>query len=102
MAQAKVAAPAEVQIVGRGTLALTGLPFLLVSSSSEPGRAHVVCYAYEGAYVGSRIHCDCTAATYGRQCKHVRLVALWLAEQMAKAPLHETLLNRQRPFSMMR
>ncbi len=78
---------AELRIVGRGTLAESGLPFLHVSSSSEPGRVHCVAYVYEGAYVGSRIHCDCVASSYGRNCKHVRLVVAWLAEQMTSAPL---------------
>lgn len=78
---------AELRIVGRGTLAESGLPFLLVSSLSEPGRVHCVAYAYEGAYVGSRLHCDCAAASYGRHCKHMRLVMAWLAEQMVSAPL---------------
>lgn len=76
-----------VRIVGRGTLAENGLPFVLVSSSSEPGRVHCVAYAYEGTYVGARIHCDCLAASYGRGCKHVGLVTAWLAEQMERAPL---------------
>lgn len=77
----------EVRIVGRGTMAGNGLPFLLVSSASEPGRVHCVAYAYEGAYIGARIHCDCVAASYGKGCKHVRLVTAWLLEQMANAPL---------------
>ena len=78
---------APVKIVGRGTLASNGLPFLLVSSASEVGRVHCVAYAYEGAYVGARICCDCEAANHGRSCKHVRLVTAWLIEQMTTAPL---------------
>lgn len=77
------------QIVGRGTLAGNGLPFLLVSSASEPGRVHVVCWAYEGADICTRVHCDCVAASYGKGCRHVRLVLAWLIEQMTFAPVRE-------------
>lgn len=121
---------AGVRIVRRGTLAENGLPFVLVSSSSEPGRVHCVAYAYEDVYVGARIHCDCAAASYGRGCSHVRLVMAWLAELMASTPLsgagsssppaasapvestaaiemlepdaRETMLNRTRSFQMMK
>lgn len=75
------AQPEPARIVGQGKLAGAqgGLPFVLVTSASEPGRVHVVSYSYEGAYVGARMHCDCVAASYGKHCRHAQLVADWLA-----------------------
>lgn len=74
------------KIVGQGTLAGAngGLPFVLVTSSSEPGRVHVVSYSYEGAYVGARMHCDCTWYSYhGPSCRHTRVVGDWLEQGLA-------------------
>ena len=67
-----------VRVVGQGTLLEGGLPFLLVSSASELGRAHVVVYRYEGCFVGSRAQCDCMAAQFGKACKHVLVAREWL------------------------
>ena len=82
MAQAAASnAPAVapmVRVVGQGTLLEGGLPFLLVSSASELGRAHVVVYRYEGCFVGSRAQCDCMAAQFGKACKHVLVAREWL------------------------
>ena len=91
MATAKAAAsnaPVEapvVRVIGQGTFFESGLPFLLVTSASELGRAHVVAYAYEGAFVGSRCQCDCTAAQFGKSCRHVLVAREWLATTTAKA-----------------
>lgn len=73
-----------VKVIGQGTLLGSGLPFLLVTSGSELGRAHVVAYAYEGAFVGSRCQCDCMAAQFGRTCKHALVAREWLAETTPK------------------
>ena len=79
------------RIVGQGTLSgASGLPFVLVTSSSEPGRVHVVAYSYEGAYVGARMHCDCVAASYGKHCRHAQLVSEWLAAGLAALGLPYT------------
>lgn len=80
---APVDAP-TVKVIGQGTLAASGLPFLLVTSGSELGRSHVVAYAYEGVEVGSRAHCDCMASQFGRMCKHVLVAREWLAAQTPK------------------
>lgn len=107
MAQATGAKPAakpatEVQIVGQGTLAVNGLPFLLVSSGSEPGRVHVVAYAYQGVYLGSRIHCDCVAASWGKSCRHVLVAREWLAEFERKQRDTAPLRRSNEPFSLMK
>src|SRR5690348_12216339 len=75
---APVAAPV-VKVIGQGTLLGSGLPFLLVTSASELGRAHVCAYAYQGVEVGSRMQCDCMAGQFGRMCKHVLVAREWLA-----------------------
>lgn len=113
-------APAVMRIVGQGTLAVAqgGLPFVLVSSASEPGRVHVVSYSYEGAYVGARMHCDCVVASYGKHCRHAQLVADWLAAGLAAlglpyaatpltppetpAQTPQSQLNRTAAFSLMK
>ena len=82
-ANAPVVAP-TVKVIGQGTLLESGLPFLLVTSGSELGRSHVVAYAYEGAFVGSRAQCDCTAAQFGKACRHVLVAREWLAQTTPK------------------
>lgn len=85
------------RILGQGTLATSGLPFVLVSSSSEPGRVHVVAYAYEGV---SRIICDCRAASFGRTCKHVLVALEWLAAYERKQRDEAPLRRSNAPFSI--
>ncbi len=112
-------APMVVRVLGQGTLAGSGLPFLLVTSGSEPGRVHVVAYAYEGAFVGSRAQCDCIAASYGKSCKHVLVARAWLAgvasvshvsrrthTAQPKTPVApdvqpQSMTNRTKPFSLL-
>lgn len=110
-------APA-VRVIGQGTLSGSGYPFLLVSSASEFGRVHVCAYAYEGAFVGSRMTCDCVAAQYGKSCKHVLVARAWLAgaasvssvSSVSRVPTgygeksapRESLLNRTRAFNIMK
>src|SRR5690348_2101358 len=80
-------APMAVQVIGQGTLASSGLPFLLVTSATELGRVHVCAYAYEGAFVGSRMTCDCVAASFGKSCKHVLVARAYLAGAASVAPV---------------
>ena len=97
---AKRETAAPVKIVGQGTLAgQHGLPFVLVSSSSEFGRVHVVCYCYEGV---SRVQCDCMAAQYGKSCKHALLAQEWLCEFARKKRDCAPLRRNQKPFSLMK
>ena len=79
--QATAEATSALRILGMGTLASNGLPFLLIESASEPGRAHCVSYVYEGAYLGSRIHCDCLGFTYRGACKHAQRAVEWFTSQ---------------------
>jgi hypothetical protein len=77
--KAKPETAVELRVIGQGTLAGNGYPFLLVTSATELGRVHVVSYSYEGAFVGSRAQCDCMAAQYGKSCKHVLVARAYLA-----------------------
>ncbi len=98
----------EVKVIGQGTLADSGYPFLLVTSATEFGRVHVVSYSYEGAFVGSRAVCDCMAAQYGKSCKHVLVARAWLAGYGARSAPRQKLdqpqsqVNRTRGFSLMK
>ena len=84
--QATAEATCALRILGMGTLASNGLPFLLIESASEPGRAHCVSYVYEGAYLGSRIHCDCLGFTYRGACKHAQRAVEWFMSQGGTTP----------------
>ncbi len=58
------------QVLGTGVLYNgTGHAFCLVSSSSEPGRVHVVEYL-----PGGRLTCDCKSYHYRGRCAHVAAV----------------------------
>jgi hypothetical protein len=101
---APAAAPV-VKVIGQGTLLGSGLPFLLVTSGSELGRAHVVAYAYEGAFVGSRAQCDCMAAQFGKSCKHVLVAREWLAAttpKMEQAPVAADTVSHATPSAKYR
>jgi len=102
-----------VKVIGQGTLEGNGYPFLLVTSASELGRVHVCAYSYEGVEVGSRMTCDCMAGQFGKSCKHVLVARAWLAGVSvsesrvptgygAKSAPRESLLNRTRPFSILK
>ena len=98
---APVSAPV-VKVIGQGTLLGSGLPFLLVTSGSELGRAHVVAYAYEGVFVGSRCQCDCMAAQFGKSCKHVLVAREWLQAQTVKLEQGADVVSHAPPASQYR
>jgi hypothetical protein len=99
-AAAKAVAP-SVRIVGQGTMTPErgGYPFVLVSSASEPSRVHRVVYLYEGV---TRVLCDCTAASYGRSCKHALVALEFLHEFERKQRDTAPVRRSNKPFSLMK
>lgn len=103
-------------VVGKGTCKDGGAPVYAVTSSSQPGRWHLV------MVVGLRLVCDCQAGHRGLMCQHRALVRERITAERARiaartaqaavshgtrsAPAHpgDTALMRRsnRPFSLLK
>jgi hypothetical protein len=60
---------------------MSTLPVWTIPSSSRPGLSHRVTLHPDG-----RLSCTCTAASYGRMCRH-RTAVLMIEEAIASLPL---------------
>lgn len=97
---------AAAQILGRIHRAGRGDVFL-VASRSQPGKL------YRVEVLRARLQCPCKASVYTGRCSHRTAVREFLLCERAEqsiasvapprdAGVHETLLNRHRPFSLMK
>jgi hypothetical protein len=63
------------EITGQGRMRSTGYRFLVVPSTSEPGRFHLV------TIVGAHLHCSCQAGQHDKLCQHRTLAHEFLVKE---------------------
>jgi hypothetical protein len=68
---------------------MTALPVWTIPSHSHPGRSHRVTLHPDG-----HLSCTCTAASYGRMCRH-RMAVLTIEEAITSLPLPA----KERPYA---
>jgi hypothetical protein len=78
-------------VTGKGSRKRDGAPVYTVTSSSQPGRWHLV------AVVGARLQCDCQAGRRGLVCQHRAVVHERIASERTAERMAERMAECEGP-----